>query len=127
MRAGRRLQRFKLSRLTRVYRAEDKAPFGYVRDVSHGGMMVFTHLKPEKGTFHNLVIELPETYYPKPIAAYVEIAWLGGIDEFKNREAGCKFVMINNDARSALLELAKKYGIPDKSLPFIAEDAAGQH
>ncbi len=124
MRAGRRRHRFKLSRLTKVYRAEDKSPFGYVRNLSHGGMMVFTHLQPEQGTFHNLMIEVPETFYPKPIAAYIEIVWLGGTNEFNNREVGCKFVMINNDGRSALLKLAMKYGIPDKSFPLTAEDTA---
>ena len=116
MRENRQQPRTKLLKLIKVRTSDDKKLFGHIADISVGGMMVHTHSTCGMGDYLNLLIELPEDVYPKPLDIHAEITWVGRANGHKGRRMGCRFVAIERAERDALLELVKRYPMGEEEL-----------
>ena len=95
---------------------EDQRLFGFIGDISIGGMMINTHREVKVGSHVNLSIELPQDISEQTLDVRAEIAWVDEGDSRNSRDCGCRFIAIKQAARDALLELARKYPMGEEEL-----------
>lgn len=112
-----RLQaRTRLLKLVRVKTADNQRLFGFIRDISIGGMMVNTHLEVNVRDQVWLCIELPREHAPQSLEIQVEITWVGEGNQPGSHDCGCRFLVIEEADREALLALVRKYPMGEEEL-----------
>lgn len=116
MRANRQQARTRLLKLIRVRSAGDGKLFGFIGDISVGGMRINTHKPVKAGDQHKLYIELPQDISQQLLQATAQITWVGEGDERDSRDCGCRFLAIETSDREALLELARRYPMGGEEL-----------
>ncbi len=116
MRENRQQGRTRLLKLIRVKSVEDQRLFGFIGDISVGGMMINTHREVKVGSHVNLSIELPQDISQQPLNVQAEITWVDEGDSRDSRDCGCRFIAIEKAERDALLELTRKYPMGEEEL-----------
>ena len=116
MRENRLQARTRLLKLIRVKAADDQRLFGFIRDISVGGMMVNTHREVKVGDYLGLCIELPPEDFEQSVEIQVAIAWVGEGNQPGARDCGCRFLGIEETDREALLELARRFPMGGEEL-----------